>query len=208
MELVLSPLLVMQIDTESEIPAKVSSYDADPDVIIMREVAAGNDGNFAEMVDRWKGPLINFFYKSLHSFESSEELSQVVFMRIYQSAGRYEPRAKFSTYLFQIARNLLINEYRKRKNKPLDILDPHEIRASNEMDPDGRQKLRLMEFEEAIAEAMEQLPENHRTALLLWKQEGLSYDEIAETMETTQSSIKTWIFRARQQLKILLKDFA
>lgn len=185
---------------------KQNSYDQDPDVIIMKEIAAGQDQNFTQLVDRWKGPLINFFYKSLRSFESSEELSQVVFMKVYQSAERYEARAKFSTYLFHIARNLMINEFRRQQRKPLDIVDPVDIHPVNEQDPDGRQSLRMMEFEEAIGEAMKLLPENHRSALLLLKQEGLSYAEIAEAMESTEGSVKTWIFRARQELRELLKD--
>jgi len=176
---------------------------ADPDAALMLEVAAGNDQALRMLIEKWQKPLVNFFYRSLGSVEQSEDLAQMVFIRIYRAAARYEPSAKFSTYLFHIARRLLINEYRRQTRKPLDAVDPSELTGSTP----GRDKLRLMEIEEAFSRALEGLPENQRTAILLLKQQELSYEQIAQTMDASESAVKSWIHRARQKLKQELSDF-
>lgn len=172
------------------------------DVELMHRIKQGDDSALAELIDRWKTPLINFFYRSIRSYETAEDLSQVVFVRIYRAAPKYQPTAKFSTYLFHIARRLLINEFRRQQRKPLDTVDPSELRAV-----DTAQSMReINEIEEAFENALEELPENQRTAILLLKQQQLSYQEIAAIMDATESAVKTWIFRARQYLKLALKD--
>ena len=104
--------------------------------------------------------------------------------------------------LFHIARNVLINEYRKRQRRPFDPVDPVEITSSVE----GRTELTTNELEEVFYYTLEKLPENQRTAILLFKQQDMSYEEIAEAMNATIPAVKTWIFRARSVLKDALKD--
>ncbi|MGE9294877.1 MAG: RNA polymerase sigma factor [Puniceicoccales bacterium] len=176
----------------------------DADVALMLRVGEGDQAALRELIERWQGPLINFFYRSLRSVESSEDLAQTVFIRIYRAADRYQPTAKFSTYLFHIARRVLINEYRRQSRKPMDSVDPAELQATIS----GREKLRVMELEEAFAQVLETLPENQRTAILLLKQQQLSYEEIAATMDASESAVKSWIHRARLKLKEELRDFA
>lgn len=172
------------------------------DIALMQRLATGDETALTPLIERWKTPLINFFYRSLRSYESAEDLSQVVFVRIYRAAPKYQPTAKFSTYLFHIARRLLINEFRRQQRKPLDSVDPSELRAVD-LDDSGRE---VREIEEAFHLALVDLPENQRTAILLLKQQQLSYQEIAEIMDASESAVKTWIFRARQFLKQALKD--
>ncbi|MEM9227926.1 MAG: sigma-70 family RNA polymerase sigma factor [Verrucomicrobiota bacterium] len=180
-----------------------SAHADDPDISLMLEVAAGNEQALRMLIEKWQKPLVNFFYRSLGSVEQSEDLAQMVFIRVYRAAADYQPRAKFSTYLFHIARRLLINEYRRQSRKPLEAVDPAELGGSTP----GRDKLALMEIEEAFTQALENLPENQRTAILLLKQQGLSYEEIAQSMEASETAVKSWIHRARQKLKAELKDF-
>ncbi len=168
----------------------------------MQQIGVGNEASLAILIKKWKNPLINFFYRSLGSVEQSEDLAQQVFIRLYRAAPNYQPRAKFSTFLFHIARRLLINEYRRMKRKPLETVDPAELTAIDS----GRDNLNIMEIEEAFTLALYGLPENQRTAILLLKQQELSYLEIAEIMEATVSAVKSWVFRARQYLKNELKD--
>jgi len=174
----------------------------DPDIARMKRLKEGDERAFEEIVDYWQDPLINFFYRSLRSYEQSEDLTQLVFIRLYRAAPKYEPRARFSTFLFQIARRLLINEYRREQRKPLTPTDPEELHAVTS----DRSHYRQMEIEEAFEHALKDLPENQRTAILLFKQQELSYQEIADAMDATESAVKTWIFRARQFLKQALKD--
>jgi RNA polymerase sigma-70 factor (ECF subfamily) len=182
--------------------ADKATRETDPSVDLMLQLREGNEAAFDSLVERWQSPLINFFYRSLSSYEQSEDLTQMVFVRIYRAAPKYEPRAKFSTYLFQIARRLLINEFRRSQRKPLDPWDPADLQAVTS----GRSEQRFMEIEEAFEQALKKLPEKQRTAILLLKQQELSYQEIATAMEATESAVKTWIFRARQFLKQELKD--
>jgi RNA polymerase sigma-70 factor (ECF subfamily) len=186
------------------VTAEDASHAGDEDARLMLAVGAGDEAALRTLVEKWQGPLVNFFYRSIGSREQAEDLTQVVFVRVYKASAGYQPKAKFSTYLFHIARRLLINEYRRQQRKPLEPVDPADLGGSVE----GREALSRMELEEAFAHALEQLPENQRTAILMLKQQELSYEEIAEAMDASVSAVKTWIFRARQSLRATLKEFA
>lgn len=175
---------------------------ADPDAELLIAAGQGDEAAFTGLIERWKHPVINFFYRSVGSYETAEDLSQIVFVRLYRAAPAYQPTAKFSTFLFHIARRLLINEFRRQSRKPADPTDPAEMQAST----CGREPLELIEIEEAFQLALGGLPENQRTAILLFKQQELSYLQIAELMGASESAVKTWIFRARQHLKDVLRD--
>lgn len=175
----------------------------DPDAELMLAVATGDEAALTALIDRWKGPLISFFYRSVRSHELAEDLAQEVFVRIYRAAPRYRPEAKFSTYLFAIARRRLINEHRRSTRKPLEMVDPQDLRSVKSDQPDRQQ---IFEIEEAFASALGELPPKHREAILLLKQQQLSYEEIAQIMNASESSVKTWIFRARQKLKASLQS--
>ena len=182
--------------------ADKDSSEPDASATLMLQLREGNEAAFEQLVERWQSPLINFFYRSLSSYEQAEDLTQMVFVRVYRASAKYEARAKFSTYLFQIARRLLINEFRRSQRKPLDAWDPADLQAVTS----GQDHQRYMEIEEAFEQSLKKLPEKQRTALLLLKQQELSYKEIAAAMEANESAVKTWIFRARQFLKQELKD--
>jgi len=190
----------MGYEPAKEDTAPVAYVDADS--LLMLKVRGGDEKALEALIDKWKNPLVNFFYRSLGSYGSAEDLAQMTFVRVYRSASRYEPRAKFSTYLFHVARRLLINEYRHRQRKPFETVDPIELPAVSDSD-DARE---LGEIEEAFNQAVGRLPEKHATALLLLKQQELSYEEIASLMDASVGAVKTWIFRARAQLKEELRD--
>ncbi|MCC5835170.1 MAG: sigma-70 family RNA polymerase sigma factor [Opitutales bacterium] len=182
---------------------ETNPYKDDPDVNCMLRLQAGDLKAFDEIVLRWQNPLINYFHRSIQPREQAEDLAQMVFIRVYKAASGYEPRAKFSTYLFQIARHHLINHYRHQSRRPLDIQDPADIQAVSPEDS----TIALNDLEAIFEKTLEHLPENQRTAILLLKQQELSYQEIAEIMDASEGAVKTWIFRARQFLKQALKDF-
>jgi len=174
----------------------------DEDAKLMCAVATGDEVALAQLIRKWQGPLINFFYRSIGSVEQAEDLSQLVFIRLYRAAHSYQPVARFSTYLFHIARRLLINEFRRRQRKPLEMVDPAELHA---VDTDSADQHRLYELEEAFQRAVTKLTEDQRTAILLLKQQELSYDEIAVIMDQSVAAVKTHIFRGRQKLKEILR---
>ncbi len=172
------------------------------DVLLMQRIAAGEDAAMALLVDHWKAPLLRFFHRSLRSMADAEELTQVTFVKIYRAAERYYPSAKFSTYLFTVARRALLDEHKRRARHPVDPTDPGELRIN--VEPDG--KLRRSELEEALEQCLQELPENQRTALLLRVQRELTYEEIAAIMKASHGAVKTWIHRARNHLRENLKQ--
>src|SRR3954471_20730135 len=97
----------------------------DPDAALMLRVKQGDRDAFEELVDKYKQPVINMVYRTLRDATEAEDLAQHVFLQVYQSAHRYEISAKFSTWLFTIARNLSLNEIRRRSRHPADSLDEH-----------------------------------------------------------------------------------
>ena len=185
------------VERERPIDSKVS---VDESAALMTRVASGEEAALSILLDRWQIPLFRFFHRSLRSHADSEELTQLVFIKLHGSAHRYKPTAKFSTYLFTIARNLLLDEIKRRNRRPVDTVDPAELNmATPARDPRD-------EIEEALEICLDRLPETHRTALLLRVQRELSYKEIANIMKASESVVKTWIHRARQQARKALDD--
>lgn len=190
--------------SDDTLQSRQSDTDDDTDIRLMRLVGGGDQQALRMLVSKWQSPLINFFYRSLRSVQTAEDLAQIVFIRLYRNAPSYEPRARFSTYIFHIARNILLNEHRRRRRKPAELYDPTDF--TPEIAADDQSARRCAEIEEAFAAALCQLTENQRTAILLHKQQDFSYEEIARAMGTTVPLIKAWIFRGRQKLREILKD--
>ncbi len=184
------------IETETEAD---DSREGDEDVACMRRIAAGEEDALRSIVGRWYTPLMNFFYRSTGSRHDAEDLTQSVLIKLYRAAPRYRETAKFSTFLFVIARRVLHNHQRFFYRKLKGLIDYGNVPENLLAAPvdDGRAR----ELEEFFQSALKRLSENQRTALLLRKQQGMSYGEIAESMGTTEGRVKTWIFRARQKLK-------
>lgn len=183
-------------------PAVAEARAPDDDARLLQMVGAGDDHALRLLINRWQGPVVNFIYRSVHDSATSEDLAQIVFVKLWRNAPHYRPEAKFSTYLFTIARSVIIGEYRRKKRKPAEATDPTEMHVVHSDDSVRR----IAEIEESFALALTKLPENQRTALLLFKQQELSYDEIAVAMEVSVTSVKTWIFRGRQKLRELMAD--
>lgn len=177
-----------------------SPLDREREVFLMARIAAGEQSAMEELIGLWKMPLFRFFLRSLNHHEDAEDLTQRVFIRIYRSSERYQAKAKFSTWVFTIARNLLIDEIKKRNRRPQMVFDEHIERVG-----DGEDR-RSGELTEILIRHLDSLPEKHRTALLLRVQRELSYREIAEVMQTTEASVKTWIHRARLELRQSLSN--
>lgn len=175
----------------------------DPSVQLMLRVRNGDAQAMRELVVRWQKPLINFFYRSVNSVHTAEDLAQATFVKIYRAAGTYEPKAHFSSWLFLVARSILVSNFRKESARPVTATAPEEMPAV----ADARDELAVNDLERAFADAVRKLPENHRTAILLLRQQQLSYEEIAETMGASVQSVKTWIFRARQSLREMLSAY-
>jgi RNA polymerase sigma-70 factor (ECF subfamily) len=176
----------------------LSGAEDEADAVRMRRVAAGDEAALQQLFDRWKRPLLSFFYRSLGSHADAEDLTLEVFVRLHRSASDYRASARFSTYLFHIAHNLLRNAWRHRRRKPADAVPPELFDALPQENESGR---RLAELEEVLARALTRLPEKQRTALLLIQQQQLDYPAAAAVLRMTENSLRVLVHRARQLLK-------
>jgi RNA polymerase sigma-70 factor (ECF subfamily) len=191
------------------------SAEMDRDAALMIRVKEGDSGAFAELVDRYKQPVMNLVYRMLHDLTEAEDIAQNVFVQVHRSAHRYEVSAKFSTWLFTIARNLCLNELRRRSRHPAESMDAPHSDGEDQPVPqfeDTRQtsapdSLLQGELERKIEEAIAALPENQRIALLLCRQDDLSYEQIAEVLGCSLPATKSLIHRGRETLKQKLKPY-
>ncbi|MBU0567971.1 RNA polymerase sigma factor [bacterium] len=178
----------------------------DSDTELMEKVAKEDTAAFGEIMRRYQSPLFNFIYRTLSDYGEAEDLTQETFLGIYNSAKRYKPSAKFTTYLFKIARNLCLNRLRKRNRFWLFSLDDEEkiaeIQAEDSTRPDVIYEKK--EAAAAIAEALSTLSENQRMAVALQRFHNLSYNEMAEVMGCSVSAVESLLFRAKQNLKTKL----
>jgi len=188
---------------------------SDPDAVLMLRVKRGDREAFAVLVEKYKQPVMNLVYRTLRDEAEAEDLAQNVFLQVYKSAKRYESRAKFSTWLFTIVRNLCLNEIRRRSRHPADSLEEshaeHEDQPRQQYEDKGSiappERLLHGELAQKIEEALARLPENQRTAILLCRQEELSYEEIAKILGCSLSATKSVIHRGRETLKEKLKPY-
>jgi RNA polymerase sigma-70 factor (ECF subfamily) len=187
----------------------------DPDAALMLRVKQGDTAAFTELVDKYKQPVINLAIRTLRDATEAEDLAQNVFVQVYKSAHRYRISAKFSTWLFTIARNLCLNEIRRRSRHPAESIDAaHPEQEDQPLHQYEDKKISAppeivlqRELEAKIAEVLAGLPENQRTAILLCRQEELSYEEIAEVLGCSLSATKSLIHRGRETLKEKLKPY-
>ena len=193
-----------------------SGWRSDPDVVLMQRVRDANDpGAFRDLFTKHSEAVVNFAYRFVNSRTRAEELAQDAFLQIYRARSRYEPKARFTTYLYRVVTNLCLNELRRfdyqGKTEPLEgrPLEPGEegIRElPDEEIPDAEDRLAGVETGTRIQKVLDRLPANQKSALLLSRVEGLSYQEVAECLDTTESAVKSLIFRATQTLREELAD--
>jgi RNA polymerase sigma-70 factor (ECF subfamily) len=181
------------------------------DVRLMRLVARGDTSAFEKVIERHQALVAGTAARMLGSNSDVEDIAQQVFIRVWKSARRYVPRAKFTTWLLKITRNLVFNELRRAKRRaqvPLQS-DPgaEEIPLKDETNPAPDASLLEDELQRAIEEAIMQLPESQRMALVLRRYEQLSYDQIAEVLDLSVPAVKSVLFRARTELRTRLSKY-
>lgn len=177
---------------------------------IMIEVAKGNLSAFREIVELYQKPLMNFVFKFAGDKTNSEDIAQEVFLRVFKAANDYRPKAKFRTWLFTIATNYCLNEIRSSKKSPqyIDLFELNEAGflaiAPDTYSPE--KEFEKKELGDIVREAIANLPEKQKIAVLLQKYNGFSYEEISHIMGCSVSAVESLIQRARQNLKRTLSS--
>lgn len=187
----------------------------DPDAALMLRVKQGDAAAFEAIVEKYKQPVINLLYRTVRDLTEAEDLAQNVFVQVFKSADRYRVEAKFTTWLFTIARNLALNEIRRRHRHPAEsldaVLEPGEESSGRQFEDrhsaSAPDELLREELVQKIEQALAELPENQRTAILLFREKEMSYDEISEILNCSLSATKSLIHRGRETLRQKLKPY-
>ena len=187
------------------------SEDDAKDVRLMQLVSRGDTSAFEELIERHQALVAGTVARMLGSNSDVEDIAQQVFIRVWKSASRYVPRAKFTTWLLKITRNLVFNELRRTKRRaqvPLESeASADEPALKDESNPAPDASLLEVELRKAIEEAIMHLPETQRMAMVLRRYEQLSYEQIAEVLDLSVPAVKSVLFRARTELRSRLSRY-
>ena len=181
------------------------------DIRLMSLASAGDMAAFEHLVEKHQRLVVGTVGRMLGTNSDAEDIAQQVFVRVWKNVKRYEPRAKFTTWLLKITRNLVFNELRRRSRHPAVPLqsetdeEERPLKDENAVSPDAT--LLHQELQQAVDAAIAQLPETQRMAVILRRYEELSYEEIAEALDQSVSAVKSLLFRARTELRDSLKRY-
>jgi RNA polymerase sigma-70 factor (ECF subfamily) len=172
----------------------------DDDARLMLAFQDGDRRAFETLFARYTPRVLTFLTRLVRDRARAEELTQDVFVRIYNAADRYEPKARFSTWIFGIAHNLGLNELARAHRRYERSETPLEDLAHADPAAGADEKVEVEQTRVRLERALAKLPDRQRAALLLRSEQGLGYDEIAQALETSVSSVKSLIHRAREAL--------
>lgn len=183
------------------------STSADPDVRLMLAVQRGDDAAFDRLFEKHVAAVVRFARQFVKSQARAEELAQDVFLQVYRNRSAYRPTAKFTTWLFRITTNACLSEVRRVEHKlrvdatPASDDAPGAASILDTPHQSTEDSLLSREAVGSIRQALEELPPQQRAALLLARVEGMSYDEVAQSISCSVSAVKSLIHRATTTLR-------
>jgi RNA polymerase sigma-70 factor (ECF subfamily) len=170
--------------------------------IWLEQARRGDKAAFGKLIEAYQRPVYNLAYRMLNNPGEAEEAAQEAFIRAYTRLHTYNPKHKFSTWMLSITSNYCIDLIRKRRALLLSIdepLPPHPaLMSDGQKGPEAQ--MEMSEQQEMVQSLLQELPADYRQAVVLRYWHEMSYEEIAEMMDTTVSAIKSRLFRARRQL--------
>lgn len=172
-----------------------------PDEALMQGTADGDPSAFTALVRRHQDPLLNFF-RRVGAYTDAEDLVQETLVRVFNYRARYRPTAKFTTFLYTVARHAWLDSLRKAKRRE-SLAENLKKEEGSETDDGGMHRLALkMDAQEALS----RLPEKMRSVVVLSLYQGLRYDEIAAVLKIPPGTVKSRMFHALNQLKEILES--
>ncbi len=172
----------------------------DPDAALMLAFQQGDEGAFRTLFERHARGMFAFCHHFVRDAARAEELAQDVFVNLYRSRDRYRPSARFRTFLYRVASNHCLNELRRPERAARQAAGPDDAPPELDALPSGaagpEEVAQGKALEAAVRDLLARLPEKQRAALVLCRFEGLSYEEIAQVLDTTVPAVKSLVHRA------------
>src|SRR3989440_7177764 len=168
-----------------------------PDPEVLRRAQRGDERAFAQILRAYETPIFNYVYRIVGDRALAEDLTQEVFVRVYQALPRFSLRCKFTTWLFQVTKNRVLDELRARERRPHSVVAIEDAPRLEIVDP----PVERLETIEAVWRAVRELNPDLKMALLLRDVAGLPYNEIADSLEITLATVKWRIFKAREEVQ-------
>lgn len=187
-------------------------YSDSDDLVLVRAFREGDEKAFEEIVRRYQRQVASVIYLTMGSRAEVEDLTQEVFMRVYRSIDRVTIETSLFSWIYRIATNLCIDELRRKRIKRVLSIGPESGSAADhselfEEPSRASDELMAEEKKHQVLDALAKLTPAHRAALVLREYEEMSYRQIARSLGITEQAVKSRIFRAREELKELLKDY-
>jgi RNA polymerase sigma-70 factor (ECF subfamily) len=171
-----------------------------PEPAVLRKAQKGDERAFAIILRTYETPVYNYVLRLTGDKVLAEDLTQEVFLRVFQGLPRFSLRCKFTTWLFQVTKNRVLDELRAKERRPVAPVNIDDVPPLEVVD----QPVERVEAIDALWRAIEGLPVDLKMALLLRDVVGLSYNEIADSLEITLATVKWRIFKAREDVQIAL----
>jgi len=181
--------------------------------LMLRVKEGGTDAEvaFQELVELHQNAVIGTVAKMLGNPSIAEDIAQQVFIRLWKSAPRYQVKAKFTTFLYTITRNLVFNETKRKQRKKEHSLEQQEEESFTSLEDKHShspgEELLQAELQAQVDKAIMMLPEKQRLAVILRRYENMPYEQISDVLELSISAVKSQLFRARNTLRESLSDY-
>ncbi len=174
---------------------------AQPDFGVLRKAQRGDERAFSLILRAYEVPVYNYVLRLVGGDRSlAEDLTQEVFLRVFQGLPNFSLRSKFTTWLFQVTKNRVLDELRASERRPRSVMAIEDVRPLEVLDA----PFERMEAIDALWRAVENLNVDLKMALLLRDVVGLSYTEIADSLEITLATVKWRIYKAREEVQLAL----
>lgn len=168
---------------------------------LMKQIATGNSKAFKIIFSRYGSPVLGYCARLTGDRAAAEDITQEVWIKVVKAARYYEPRASLISWLYTITRNTTLNHLRQKKQLEQLSSTNEKILEEKELTQMSMEDVLTEEVsQKAVREAIDELPAQQRAALVMWLTEDMDYEQIAQELNTTVSSVKSLLFRARQNL--------
>jgi RNA polymerase sigma-70 factor (ECF subfamily) len=168
-----------------------------PDPEVLRRAQRGDERAFAQILRAYETTIFNYVYRIVGDRALAEDLTQEVFVRVFQALPRFSLRCKFTTWLFQVTKNRVLDELRARERRPQSVIAIEDAPRLEIVDP----PVERLETIDAVWRAVRELNPDLKMALLLRDIAGMPYNEIADSLEITLATVKWRIFKAREEVQ-------